>query len=114
MSRSLDLRERAIAAIAAGMSVTKAAEVFGVSRTTLYRWQERQAHQDLAPRYSPGGPRKITVEQEPQLLAQVQQYPDVTIDEHVERWRLQQDQAVSYSTMRRAIARLQWTRKKRA
>jgi transposase len=95
------------------MSVTKAAEVFGVSRTTLYRWQERQTHQDLAPRCSPGGPRKITAEQEPQLLAQLQQNPDVTLEEHIERWRLQQDQAVSYSTMRRAIARLQWTRKKR-
>jgi transposase len=113
MSCSLDLRERALAAIAGGMSVTQATVVFGVSRATLYRWLERQAQDDLAPRCSPGGPRKIPPEQETQLEAQLRQHPDVTLDEHRRLWHQEQGQLVSHSTLKRAMARLQWTRKKR-
>lgn len=116
MALSLDLRQRAVAAIVSGMSVTQASTLFGVSRATLYRWLERHKQDDLAPHTSPGGKRKITAEQEMQLEAQLQQNPDATIAEHLTLWQQQSPAsrpAVSASTMRRAIIRQNWTRKKR-
>jgi transposase len=125
MALSLDLRQRAVAAIASGMSVTQASTLFGVSRATLYRWLERHAQDDLAPHTPPGGKRKMTAEQEMQLEAQLQQNPDATIAEHLALWRQHGQHGqhgqhhesrlpLSASTMRRAIIRRNWTRKKRA
>ncbi|MCJ2116587.1 helix-turn-helix domain-containing protein, partial [Methylobacterium sp. J-001] len=52
---SLDLRERVIAAIAAGASGRQAAKRFGVGPSTAIRWHERfQAEGAIAPRPSCG------------------------------------------------------------
>ena len=40
---SLDLRERVVAAVAAGMSRRAAAKVFSVSESSAIRWTRRQA-----------------------------------------------------------------------
>ena len=113
MSRSIDLRERALACVAKGMPVPQVVEVFGVSRATLYRWktqQQKEGH--VRPRISPGGVRRIGPEQAGALLAQLQAHPDAYLVEHVRLWQQEQGHLVSLSTLRRALLRLNWTHKK--
>jgi transposase len=112
MSRSLDLRQQALRAFARGMSQREVLEVFGISRATLHRWRLREQQGTLPPRCSPGGPRKLSSEQEQLLWQQLQQSPDATVDEHLRRWHASQDHSISRATMGRAILRLKWTYKK--
>lgn len=95
------------------MSQAQASRVFGVHRTTLRRWSQRAATGTLENRAACGGPRKIQAEDGAALLVLLQATPDATLEEHVARWHQEQGQRVSASTMRRAILRLHWTRKKR-
>jgi transposase len=88
--------------------------VFGIHRSTLGRWQKRVAQGSLENRYHGGNPRKIKPEQEAALLLQLQAAPDATLEEHAARWQEEQGQCISRSSMDRALARLNWTRKKRA
>ena len=115
MERSVDLRERAVAAVESGMRRAQACAVFGIHRTTLHRWQRRHAQEGtLATKTRCGGPRRIGVEQEDALRAQLQTHPDSTLDEHRQRWHQEQGQSVSRATIARAILRVGHTRKKRA
>jgi len=41
MCYSLDLREKVISFIENGNSITKAARLFGINRTTVYRWLDK-------------------------------------------------------------------------
>jgi transposase len=113
MSRSIDLRERALACVSNGMPVSQVVKVFGVSRATLYRWKAQQKEGHVRPRPSPGGVRRIGPEQAGALLAQLQAHPDAYLVEHVRLWQQEQGRQVSLSTMRRALLRLNWTHKKR-
>lgn len=110
--RSVDLRQQAVSAFEQGMAVTQVLTVFGVSRSSLYRWKERQRQDTLTDIPSQGGPRKITSEDEGKLLAQLQAFPDATIEQHRLRWQQEQHQTLSHPTMRRAIKRVNWTYKK--
>jgi transposase len=109
-----DLREKVVAAIDRGMSRAAAARTFGVSLSTVKRWLRRRRAGALAPRPSPGRPPRLGAALDAGLAAQVQAAPDATLAEHCAAWRAATGQSVSPSTMRRAMARLGWTRKKRA
>jgi transposase len=111
---SLDLRERAVAAVEAGRSWQDTVAAFGISRATLNRWRQRlHATGGLAPGRSPGRPRAIPPAQEPALARQLAAHPDASLAQHAQQWAADQGAAVSSSAMRRAILRLAWTRKKR-
>jgi len=112
--RSIDLRQQALSALAGGMSRSGVCQAFGIHRNTLYRWhalKQQQGHLEDKP--VTGCPRKITPEQEPRLVAQLQAYADATLEQHQQRWHTEQGQWVSRATMARAIERVGWTRKKR-
>jgi transposase len=111
---SIDLREKVVAAIERGMPQTVAAETFGVSRSTGKRWRRRRQDGALAPRTSPGRPPRLGAALDAGLAAQLRAAPDATLAEHCAAWQETTGQAVSPSTMRRAILRAGWTRKKRA
>jgi transposase len=111
--RSVDLREQALTALSTGMTQTQVCQVFGIHRSSLHRWHKRQQEGSLNDKVACGGPRKITMEQEARLVAQLQSHPDATLEEHKQRWSTEQGQAVSRATMARAIERVGWTRKKR-
>jgi transposase len=112
---SLDLREAALAAIDRGMPRTEAATTFGVSPPTLKRWlRQRRQTGSLAPRAIPGRPSRLGTSLDGGLEAQLRATPDATIAEHCATWEQTTGQAVSPTTLRRALARLDWTRKKRA
>jgi len=112
---SLDLRERIVAAVAAGEGHAAVARRFGVAVATIGNYLRlRRETGALAPRPRPGGQPEIGPAQYPALLAQLQVAPDATLAQHCMTWAETQGQLVSVSTMDRTIARLGWTHKKNA
>jgi transposase len=111
---SLDLRERVLAALDAGMTYEQASATFSVSRATVGRWRQRQrATGACLPRHSPGRPARVGAALDAGLAAQLAAYPDATYAEHAAHWQATTGQRVSPASIRRAIARAGWTRKKR-
>lgn len=111
---SRDLRERLLAMVESGLSVAEVARRAGGSSSSLWRWCTLAADgQPLAPRSSPGGPRKIGPDAELALRAQVDAMPDATLAEHCAQWEATHDETVSISTMSRALQRLGLPLKKR-
>jgi transposase len=111
---SLDLRERVLAALDAGMTYDQASATFQVSRATVGRWRQRQRQTgSCAPRTSPGRPPRVAHALDAELIAQVAADPDATLREHAARWNTTQPTPASPSSIRRALARADWTRKKR-
>lgn len=103
-----------MSSLAGGLSRSQVCQAFSIHRNTLYQWQQRAAGGSLENRYHGGNPRKIRPEQEAALVAQLQAHPDATLEEHAARWKQEQEQPISRSSMDRAIRRLNWTHKKRA
>jgi transposase len=99
----LDHRERVMAALSRGHSVTEAAHWLGVSRRTIHRWQQAAAEQGIAvPRPRPmGGYRGSRLQRvDIQTLAQqAQARPKATLEEI----RAEIPVRVSRSTVARAL-----------
>ena len=87
---SLDLRERVVAAVAAGRSCRVVAETFGVSVASVVKWSQRhRATGSVAPGQM-GGHKPYRLEAERNwLLARLASKPDLTVralaDELAER-----------------------------
>ena len=110
---SVDLRERLLGAIDAGLSQAEASRLFGVGTSTITRWrQQRRDTGSLAPKPRSGRPPVIGPDQADALQAQVAQHPDATLAEHVTRWEQAQTVRLSVAGMSRAIRRLGITLKK--
>ena len=75
MSYSVDLRERVVSYVLGGGSRTKAAELFQVGRTTLYRWLNST---DLRPKPARERRRKLD---KAALAAHVRDFPDALLKE---------------------------------
>lgn len=110
---STDLKERLVRAVANGLPMREAARRFGVAVTSVKRAvvQQRETG-SLARRPIPGGPRKISRQQDAILLARLEAEPDATVLEHCAWWAEHQGQQLSEATMWRAMHRLGWTHKK--
>jgi len=109
-----DLRERAVAAVDAGMARSEVARAFGVHLRSLERWLARARRGDaLADRPRSGRPPGVAPEQRPALAAQIAADPDATLDRHRAAWAAAGGARVSRSAMGREVARLGFTRKKR-
>jgi transposase len=110
---SVDLRERLLGAIDAGLSPAEAARLFRVGPATITRWRRRQRERGhLAPSPRPGRPRRISSAQEAVLGEQVRVLPDATLAEHCAAWEVAHDTRLSPATMSRALARIGWPLKK--
>ena len=111
---STDLRERIVRVVADGQPMREAARRFGVRVSAVKRYVVRQQETgSLARSPIPGGPRKISREQEVILRARLEAEPDATVLEHCAWWAEHQGQELSETTMWRAMHRLGWTHKKR-
>ncbi len=111
---SLDLRERALAALDRGMPRREAVGVFGVSLATLKRWlKRRQEAGSAAPKRKPGMRRRVGADAEGcrALWRQLEEHPEATLEEHRGLWEEGHGVRVSVATMSRAIRRLGWTYK---
>ena len=110
---SVDLRERLLGAIDAGLSQAEAFRLFGVGTRTITRWrQQRRDTGRRSPKPRPGRPSRIGPGQADILRTQVAQYPDATLAEHCTHWAAGLGVGVSIATMSRAIRRLGITLKK--
>ncbi len=113
---SLDLRERALAAVDRGMHRREAVDVFGVSLASLKRWLKRREETgSAAPKRRPGMRRRVgaTSEERRALWRQLERNPEATLEHHREMWEREHGVRVSVATMSRAIRRLGWSYKKR-
>ncbi len=112
---SVDLREKAVAAVAAGIPRGEVVRLFGLSLATLKRLLKQQREVGhLHPHAQGGSQPRIAPAQEALLIAQWRAAADVTLEEHCRTWQEEQGQIVSRATMSRALRRAGWTRKKRA
>lgn len=80
---SVDLRQRVVAAIDAGLSRRRAAAQFNVSPASAVRWSERhREHGDVAPERQGGDRRSHRIEAHAQLILDaVAARPDITLAE---------------------------------
>ena len=77
---SLDLRERAVAAVLAGESCRSVAARFSVSPSSVIRWAERQRRTGSAAAQAMGGVRRAALAgQREWLLARIGERPDLTL-----------------------------------
>jgi transposase len=114
MSRAYhpDLRHRIVSHAQTEQRATTAA-TFQVSTRTIRRYLERQRTQHtLEPGKTTGRTPSLTVEQQTALGQQCDAHPDDTLEEHRARLNTDQGVQVSASTISRALARLNRTRKK--
>src|SRR5215471_17694398 len=112
---SQDLRERVVKAVDEGLSRSEIVKLFGVSEATIKRYLRlRRETGSLAPKRIPGYPPRKLGELQKGFRPQLEAHPDATLEEHCRLWEAQTGTRVSSSTMRRAIGRLKWTRKKKS
>ena len=112
---SVDLRQRAVAAVGDGAARVEVQRLFQVSRSTLARWlRSQRAGRSLEPKK--GKPGFVGQFEGAATLArlhrQLKVHPDERLSDHCRRWQKATGKAVSEPTMWRAWARLGWTHKK--
>jgi transposase len=105
---SMDLRERIVAAVDAGLTQSQAAERFGVWLRTVERYlARRQATGSLAATEQRHGPEpKVRRRRQAWLPGRLDAVADATRAEHVAAFAADGGQPVSLSAMSRAIAGL--------
>ncbi len=105
---SMDLRERVIAAVDAGMTQQRAAERFAVSVRSVERYlARRRATGSLAPTVQRHGPLPVKrARLQAWLPARLEVAADATLAEHAAAFAAEQGMRVSLASMSRAIAGL--------
>ncbi len=89
-------------------------KLLGVSRATIKRYlKQRRETGNVSVRAIPGRPSKKFAPLQAGLVAQLQAYPDATLEMHCQTWEQEHGLRVSPTTMGRAIRRVGWTRKKK-
>ncbi len=111
----MDLRERVVQGVLRGSSHRVVAQQFSISLATVGRWLRLQRQSgSVAPRPLGGVPRRLEAKAHPRLEAQLRSHGDATLAQHCALWEQEPGQRLSRATMGRAIARVGYTRKKRA
>ncbi len=104
---SKDLRLRVLSAVDAGTPREEVAKTFSVSVPTIKRWLKRPRETgDVEPRAIPGRPSRKGMMLEEWLPKHLETNDDLTLEEHREAFEEEFGEAVSTSTIGRAIARL--------
>ena len=111
---SLDLRQRVIAAIEAGLSCRAAAARFGIAPSAAVKWRRRWLETgSAAPRAQGGDMRSARIEAVgPAILAMVEKTPDITLVEIAERLEREHGERFAPSTVHRFFRRHGWSYKK--
>jgi transposase len=114
-SSVLDLRQRVIGAIGAGMSCRAAATRFGIAPSVAVKWRRLWLETgSVAPRAQGGDTRSGRIEAVgAEILAMVAAAPDITLAEMAERLEREHGQRFAPSTVHRFFRRRGWSYKKR-
>lgn len=111
---STDLRERVCQARDAGATRTEVARLFGVSLSSISRWQRARTEAGtVAAKPRPGRPPKVGPGDEAALVEQVLAHPEATLGEQAAQWGSEHGGSLSVATLSRLLARLGVTYKKR-
>src|SRR5918997_5546088 len=104
---SKDLRLRVLAAVDRGVPREEVAKTFSVSVPTIKRWLKRRRETgDVEPKPIPGRPSRKGAMLQSWLPEQLEANDDLTLEEHREAFEEEFGEAVSTSTVGRAIAGL--------
>lgn len=112
---SIDLRQRIVAALNAGMPRSEVVRTFQVSAATLRRYLKQQRESgDLTPRAHTGGRQaQIGPKQFPALQQVIAAAPDATLAQICDQWQQLTGVRLSQATLCRALAQIGLKRKKR-
>src|SRR3954449_9334634 len=104
---SKDLRIRVLAAVDAATPREEVAKTFSVSVPTIKRWLKRRSETgDVQPKPIPGRPARKGAMFKEWLLKQLEANDDLTLEGHSEAFEEEFGEAVSTSTVGRAISDL--------
>jgi transposase len=104
---SKDLRLRVLAAVDSGSPRQEVVKTFSVSMPTIKRWLKRRKETgDVEPRAIPGRPSRKGVMLKEWLPKHLEANHDLTLEEHGEAFEEEFGEAVSTSTVGRAISGL--------
>jgi len=104
---SKDLRLKALDAVDRGMPRKEVARIFGISVPSIKRWLKRRRESgDVEPSPRPGPPARKGALLEGWLPMQLENDPDLTLEEHCEALEEDSGVEVSTATMSRGISRL--------
>jgi transposase len=107
---SYELRTRVMDALRSGMNITKASQVFQVSRETIYQWKVlRDTTGDLRPKPNDHPRRMPIIQDDEQFKAFISEHYDKTLNELAERYPL----PVSSMTICRKLKQLGYSHKKK-
>jgi transposase len=110
---STDLRERIIQHHTAGVHHDEIASTFQVSHRTIERYVRRlQTTGSLEAGITTGRHRFVNNDQLLVFEKQLENYSDMTLEQHQKLWFETQNQRLSTATISRMIKRLGWTLKK--
>ena len=111
---SQDVRERVLGAVDQGIPRSEVVRVLGVSLATIGRYlKPRREMGHVHPKVIPGRPSKKVTPLQASVQAQLEAFPDATLEQHCQYWEQRHGMQVSRWSMSRAIKGLNWTRKKR-
>jgi transposase len=113
-SYSEDLRKKIVAAVERGMPKSETARLFGVSLSSIKRYVGiASSGESLAPKKRPGRTPKVDQSTKRLLDEDMKERPAAnTIAERIRFLESVTGKRFSYSTIRRALKRLGWSRKK--
>jgi transposase len=104
---SKDLRSRVLSAVDSGKPREQVARTFSVSMPTIKRWIKRRRETgDVEPEPIPGRPPRLGALLKEWLPKHLEENDDLTLEEHREAFEEHFGEAVSTSTIGRAIAGL--------
>lgn len=114
--RSEDLRERVVAAVAAGSSRRAAADRFSVSVSSAIRWTARAASEGSAKPRKQGRPagKGPLVEHLDYLIEVVEAEPDITMPELAARLSAERGITAAFASLSKLLCRAGFTYKKTA
>ena len=101
MAYSLDLRQKVIDYIENGGRVSKAAQVFGIGRASIYRWLERK---ELAATKVKYRQRSLDIRE---LSKDIQENPEARLKQRAEKF------GVSTTAIFKALKKMKITKKKK-
>ena len=110
---SEDLRKKIIEALGRGATKSETAHAFGVSRSSVKRYDKlAEEGRPLAPKKRPGSKPKMDETARRILEADMEERPAATLSERCEYLGRVAGLSVSESTVSRVLGRLGWSRKK--
>ena len=110
---SVDLRERIVEAVKAkSLGKAAAAELYGVSRATVYRYLKLDKEGELRPKARSGQLPRLDEEGCRKLLEQLKHNSDLSLEEHAAKFAEEHGVELKKSAIGKYFARLGVRRKK--